>query len=89
MFWKRKKKVDPSKPPVFLLAEGPEGYCHYCAQDGAGQPLPYPPILIPTKPMWVASSSKWRWDYRRVCVKHAKKIMRKIKERDLDPLEQS
>lgn len=87
MFWKRKKKVDPTKPPKFLMGEGPSTHCYFCALEGGREPLPHPPILIPSKPVWIASKSKWTWGYKSVCLKHAKQIIRKLKVKHLDPLE--
>lgn len=88
-----------SQPEIaFLSGVGDLAYCQFCLEESKDRskikPLPYPPVLIPTKPVcrMVTLPGKgekkfprWEWQHMRACLKHARKILKMRKPRDITP----
>ena len=88
----------PSQPKVaFFSGVGDLAYCQFCLDESKDRskidPLPYPPILIPTKPMCIMVEvpghdkpmPRWQWHHMRACFKHARKILKTRKPKDVMP----
>jgi len=85
------------KPKRFIISLGDDGVCTFCLLAGKNpDPLPYPPIRIPTKPTYEVVDDdppggvpvgRWKWDYRNACIPCAKKLIKKIKQKHIDPME--
>lgn len=92
VFSRRSPSASVNLPPFFVSTGGETVVCHQCKQLGEALPLPYPAIIIPTRPEFVLPSEsdkikapKWAFYQRAYCVRHARKILRRMGDNDLKP----
>lgn len=91
-----------TKKIAFINGNGDLAYCQLCLEGARSkalkrggelniEPLPHPPILIPTKPtcrmkdIGGKQMPHWSWVHVRVCLKHARMLLKQMKPKDITP----